>query len=83
MESIYAFENALRPIVSKYDSKYRNNKSHLNAVYFNASYEMLMNTMQMGCEVGMKYQKAVSVGSPLNVMFTYVRGEMDAYNEFP
>ena len=79
MSALYDFENELRQVVKFYKEQYLNNKTQENAKLFNASFELLLKTLELGCNISVKYAELTNETGAMNLFVSYLTGK---YQEF-
>ncbi len=84
MCALYDFENELREVVKSYEKAYTSNKTEENAKRYNASFEMLLQTMQLACDISIEYSGITydDEGAPIGLFISYVTGNHEKYEKF-
>ena len=84
MCALYDFENELREVVKSYEKAYTSNKTEANAKLYNTSFEMLLQTMQLACDISIEYSGITydDEGAPIGLFISYVTGNHEKYEKF-
>lgn len=84
MCALYDFENELREVVKSYEKAYTSNKTEANAKLYNTSFEMLLQTMELACDISIEYSGITydDEGAPIGLFISYVTGNHDKYENF-
>ena len=80
MAALYDFENNLRNVVTGYENSYSLSnayKTDKNARLFNTSFEMLMKTFQLGCDLSAKYYKTAKLDGAVNQILCFFNGKRE------
>ena len=74
-------KNELREVVKSYEKAYTSNKTEENAKRYNASFEMLLQTMQLACDISIEYSGITydDEGAPIGLFISYVTGNHEKY----
>ncbi|MGN0292057.1 MAG: hypothetical protein ACI4C5_08995, partial [Lachnospiraceae bacterium] len=82
MCALYDFENELRKVVSSYANKYKSSKTQENAVLYNTSFELLLKTFELGCDISVTYAEANYDSGLVNLFVSYVFGNHEKYEKY-
>ncbi|MBS6723284.1 MAG: hypothetical protein KH268_09880, partial [Clostridiales bacterium] len=84
MCALYDFENELRKVVRSYEIAYTSNKTEQNAKLYNTSFEMLLQTMELACDISVEYSSITydDDGAPIGLFISYVTGNHEKFEQF-
>ncbi len=82
MKALYDFENALKASVKKYAASYKSSNTDYNARLFNASYDMMLKTFGLGCDISTKWIEDGYEKGMANMFFCNVMGKADEYAKY-
>lgn len=82
MNTLYDFEDQLKKAVNHYASKVNSSNTEENAKLFNASYEMLISTFALGCDISVKYSSVTYDSGVVNLFISYVSGNHDKFEKY-
>ena len=82
MSALYDFENEMRKVVKSYEKQYLNSKTQKNAKLLNASFEILMKTLELGCDISVEYAGITYDSGAVNLFLSYVTGNHDKFLEY-
>lgn len=82
MNTLYDFEDQLKKAVNHYASRVNSSNTEENAKLFNASYEMLISTFALGCDISVKYSSVTYDSGVVNLFISYVSGNHDKFEKY-
>ena len=82
MKALYDFEDALKASVKKYAASYKSSNTDYNARLFNASYDMMLKTFGLGCDISTKWIEDGYEKGMANMFFCNVMGKADEYAKY-
>ncbi len=82
MNTLYDFEDQLKKAVNHYASKVNSSNTEENAKLFNASYEMLISTFALGCDISVKYSSVTYDSGVVNLFISYVSGNHEKFEKY-
>ena len=82
MNTLYDFEDQLKKAVNHYASKVNSSNTEENAKLFNASYEMLISTFALGCDISVKYSSVTYDSGVVNLFISNVSGNHDKFEKY-